>query len=69
MNFQVERGDLNLTFPIMFNPVTWEAHAFPVYFGGSKIVDDTIVSVPAVHLVWFIRADNKLQIQRYKHRY
>ncbi|XP_063531515.1 patched domain-containing protein 3 [Cydia strobilella] len=61
---EVERGDLNLTFPIMFNPVTWEAHAFPVYFGGSTVVDDIIVSVPAVQLVWFVKADTPLQIQR-----
>lgn len=62
---QVERGELNLTFPIMFNPVTWEAHAFPVFFGGSKVVDDIIESVPAVQLVWFLRTDTKLQEQRY----
>ncbi|XP_046965285.1 patched domain-containing protein 3 isoform X2 [Vanessa cardui] len=61
---EVERGELNLTFPIMFNPVTWEAHAFPVFFGGSKVVDDIIESVPAVQLVWFIRTDNKLQEKR-----
>ncbi|CAG9783858.1 unnamed protein product [Diatraea saccharalis] len=61
---EVERGELNLTFPIMFNPVTWEAHAFPVFFGGSKVVDDIIESVPAVQLVWFVRTDNKLQEQR-----
>ncbi|XP_072944049.1 patched domain-containing protein 3 isoform X1 [Epargyreus clarus] len=61
---EVERGELNLTFPIMFNPVTWEAHAFPVYFGGAKVVDDIIITVPAVQLVWFVRTDNKLQEQR-----
>ncbi|XP_045785831.1 patched domain-containing protein 3 [Maniola jurtina] len=61
---EVERGELNLTFPIMFNPVTWEAHAFPVYFGGSVVVDDVIVSVPAVQLVWFLRTDTKLQQDR-----
>ncbi|XP_041977331.1 patched domain-containing protein 3 isoform X2 [Aricia agestis] len=61
---EVERGELNLTFPIMFNPVTWEAHAFPVYFGGSTVVDDIIVSVPAVQLVWFLRTDTPLQQQR-----
>lgn len=61
---QVERGELNLTFPIMFNPVTWEAHAFPVYFGGSKVVDDMIVSVPAVQLIWFVRTDDAMQKQR-----
>lgn len=59
---EVERGELNLTFPIMFNPVTWEAHAFPVFFGGSKVVDDIIVSVPAVQLVWFVRTDTKAQL-------
>lgn len=58
---EVERGELNLTFPIMFNPVTWEAHAFPVFFGGAKVVDDIIVSVPAVQLIWFARTDNKAQ--------
>ncbi|CAH2241276.1 jg3337 [Pararge aegeria aegeria] len=61
---EVERGELNLTFPIMFNPVTWEAHAFPVFFGGSTVVDDIIVSVPAVQLVWFLRTDTKLQQER-----
>lgn len=63
---QVERGELNLTFPIMFNPVTWEAHAFPVFFGGAKVVDDMVVSVPAVQLIWFVRTDSKLQEQRYE---
>lgn len=48
----------------MFNPVTWEAHAFPVFFGGAKVVDDMVVSVPAVQLVWFVRTDTKLQAQR-----
>ncbi|CAB3255396.1 unnamed protein product [Arctia plantaginis] len=61
---EVERGELNLTFPIMFNPVTWEAHAFPVFFGGAKVVDDVIESVPAVQLVWFVRTDNKIQMDR-----
>ncbi|KAH9645899.1 hypothetical protein HF086_010098 [Spodoptera exigua] len=60
---EVERGELNLTFPIMFNPVTWEAHAFPVFFGGSKVVDDIIESVPAVQLVWFVRTDTKAQLE------
>lgn len=68
-SFQVERGELNLTFPIMFNPVTWEAHAFPVYFGGAKVVDDIIVSVPAVQLVWFVRTDNAIQKERYVELY
>lgn len=60
--FQIESGELNLTFPLMFNPVTWDAHAFPVFFGGTKITEDNIIiSVPAIQLVYFVTADTKRQ--------
>lgn len=59
---QVENRTLQLTFPIMFNPVTWDAHAFPVYFGGSEVDDDGLIKrVPSVQLVYFAKADNKGQ--------
>lgn len=59
---EVESRELNLTFPVMLNPVTWDAHLFPVYFGGSVITEDlTIDTVPAVQLAYFIAADNKRQ--------
>lgn len=46
----------------MFNPVTWDAHAFPVYFGGTKLSEDnTIISVPAIQMVYFVTADTKKQ--------
>lgn len=46
----------------MFNPVTWDAHAFPVFFGGTVLSEDqTIVSVPAVQLVYFAAVDTKKQ--------
>ena len=58
----VESGALNLTFPIMFNPVTWDAHVFPVYFGGSILTEDlTIESVPSVQLGYFITVDSPRQ--------
>ncbi|XP_070065886.1 patched domain-containing protein 3 isoform X2 [Drosophila virilis] len=58
----IESGQLNLTFPIMFNPVTWDAHAFPVFFGGTKLTEDNyIISVPAIQLVYFVTADTKRQ--------
>ncbi|KAF5303490.1 hypothetical protein FQA39_LY09953 [Lamprigera yunnana] len=57
---EVESGQLNLTFPIMFNPVTWDAHAFPVFFGGTEIDEDgIIVSVPSVQLAYFTNVDTK----------
>ncbi|XP_025835862.1 patched domain-containing protein 3 [Agrilus planipennis] len=56
---QVESGELNLTFPLMLNPFTWEIHAFPVFFGGTEVSEDNfIVSVPSVQLVYFGNADS-----------
>ncbi|KAH8237024.1 hypothetical protein KR038_003017 [Drosophila bunnanda] len=58
----IEAGQLNLTFPFMFNPVTWDAHLFPVFFGGTKLTEDNLViSVPAIQLVYFVTADTKRQ--------
>lgn len=48
----------------MFNPETWDAHIFPVYFGGTKVKDDQIVSVPSIQLVYFVNADNHRQDAR-----
>ncbi|KAL6263196.1 hypothetical protein P5V15_005996 [Pogonomyrmex californicus] len=59
---EVEARKLNLTFPVMFNPVTWDAHLFPVFFGGSVINDDfTIESAPSVQLAYFITVDSPRQ--------
>ncbi|KAG7207898.1 hypothetical protein KM043_009492 [Ampulex compressa] len=58
----VEKRELNLTFPVMFNPVTWDAHLFPVFFGGSVLSEDlTIESVPSVQLAYFVTVDNQRQ--------
>ncbi|KAK0078399.1 hypothetical protein PV325_002536 [Microctonus aethiopoides] len=58
----VESRELNLTFPVMFNPVTFDTHLFPVYFGGSVIDEDLIInSVPAVQLGYFIAVDDEQQ--------
>ncbi|RZF35137.1 hypothetical protein LSTR_LSTR009443 [Laodelphax striatellus] len=62
---EVVNKSLNLTFPIMFNPITWDAHTFPVYFGGTVVSDDgLIVSVPSLQLVYFVTADTPTQDQR-----
>ncbi|KAL0122168.1 hypothetical protein PUN28_007128 [Cardiocondyla obscurior] len=58
----VERRELNMTFPIMFNPVTWDVHLLPAYFGGSVVNDDhTIESAPSVQLAYFITVDSPRQ--------
>lgn len=50
----------------MFNPVTWDAHTFPVYFGGTVVNDDgIIISVPSLQLAYFVNADTNAQDARY----
>lgn len=50
----------------MFNPVTWDAHTFPVYFGGTVVNDDgIIISVPSLQLAYFVNADTNTQDARY----
>lgn len=59
---QFKTGELNLTFPFMLNPVTWDSHVFPVFFGGTKLDSNlNIESVPAIQLVYFATADTKKQ--------
>ncbi|XP_076653309.1 patched domain-containing protein [Halictus rubicundus] len=58
----VEKRELNLTFPVMLNPVTWDIHLLPVYFGGSVINEDRVIeSVPSLQLAYFLTADNARQ--------
>ena len=46
----------------MLNPVTWDTHIFPIFFGGSEITKDGyITSVPSLQLVYFVKADTKRQ--------
>lgn len=56
----VEKREFNLTFPLTLNPVTWDIHLLPVYFGGSVIDEDLIIeSVPSLQLAYFLTAGNE----------
>lgn len=58
----MEKRELNLTFPVTLNPITWDIHLLPVYFGGSVIDEDLIIeSVPSMQLAYFLTADNARQ--------
>lgn len=62
----VVNGSVKLTFPVTFNPITWDAHTFPIFFGRTKFDEDNIITkVPALQLVYFVTADTKYQEQRY----
>lgn len=53
----------------MFNPVTFDLHVFPVFFGGTIVKDvgaeQLVVGAPSMHLVYFIAVDTKRQIEKY----
>jgi hypothetical protein len=53
----------NVSFSLSFHA----AHAFPVFFGGTKVNEDAtlIESVPSLHLVYFVTADTKRQDAKY----
>lgn len=55
-----------MTFPIWFNPSTWDTHIFPVFFGGTVVsADRTVVSAPSMQLVYFVAVDTQRQIEKY----
>lgn len=63
---QIEAGNITLTFPIYFNPVTWDQHIFPVFFGGTEVsADRAVVSAPSMQMVYFVAVDTPRQIQMY----
>lgn len=56
---QVETKQLNLTFPAMINPITWDAHVFSSFFGGTVLNEDIIERVPSLQLMYFLADDTK----------
>ena len=61
----MQSGKQKLTIPVTFNPVTYERHILPAFFGGTEIGGDGFVSsVPSVQLVYFVNVDNKRMEKR-----
>lgn len=49
----------------MVNYKTFDTHVFPVFFGGSVVsADRTIISVPAMQMVYFVAVDTPRQLER-----
>jgi len=63
---QIERRQLNLTYPIWLSPSTYKAYGpFPMYFGGIKLTEDnTIDGVEAVSLVYFLDSQEDWMVER-----
>lgn len=62
---QIESGELELTFPVWFDPYTFDTHVFPVFLGGTVLSPNrTIVSAPSMNLVYFVAVDTQRQIDK-----
>lgn len=62
---QIESGELELSFPVWFDPYTFDTHVFPVFLGGTVLSPNrTIVSAPSMNLVYFVAVDTQRQIDK-----
>ncbi|QQP51320.1 Uncharacterized protein FKW44_012644 [Caligus rogercresseyi] len=51
----VETGEINMTYPIYFDPNTFETYVLPVFFGGVSLSDiNTVTEVKAVAISYFL---------------
>lgn len=63
---QIATGEVDLTFPFLVNPVTFDFHIFPVFFGGTVLsAERHIISVSAIQMGYFAVPDTKRQDERY----
>ena len=64
---QIEQKEINLTYPIWFNPTTYKGYGpFPMYFGGIAVsnLTNTIESVEALSLTYFLDAQEPWMVER-----
>ncbi len=62
---EIESRELNLTYPIWLSPDTFKAYAFPMFFGGFHLTEDsTIEGIEAVSLFYFLDTTEPWMIKR-----
>lgn len=61
----IEKGEYNLTYPLMLNPNTFEMYVFPLFFGGLEISNaSTIESVKALSISYWLRTNTRKEDER-----
>ena len=52
----IESGEMTITYPLFFDPYTFEAYTLPIFFGGTHLNSDqvTVKSVDAIGLSYFL---------------
>jgi len=62
---QIERKDINLTYPIWISTTDFTAYTFPQFFGGTTLSEiGTIEDVQALSLTYFLDAQEKWMVGR-----
>ena len=62
---QIERREIQLTYPFWLSPTTFQGYAFPMYFGGVNVSEiNTIESVEAMSLTYFLDAQEDWMVER-----
>ena len=41
---EIESGDIKVSYPLFFDPITFETYPLPPFFGGTILNDDDAVS-------------------------
>lgn len=60
---EIETGQFNLTYPITFDPTTFQQYTLPSYFGGIEVSDiGTVRKVEAVSLNYFLDVTDDWQV-------
>ena len=57
----VETGDFNLTYPLTFDPFTFEQHTLPAHMGGVMVTDGIVDRVQALALSYFVDVSEEWQ--------
>jgi hypothetical protein len=61
---ELETGNMSLTYPITFDPVTFQQYNLPAYFGGFHISDiGTVEKVEAIALTYFLDQSEEWQVR------
>jgi len=61
---EIERHEFNLTYPLTFDPVTFEQYSLPATMGGIEVTDiGTVTSVEAVSLNYFLDVTSDWQVE------
>lgn len=64
---EIENGTIVLTYPIWFDPATFQRVVFPFFAGGIRLNDDhSIAHIEVLALNYFLKNENEEDRRRYK---